>query len=491
MEIKSSLFKNYLFNLSYQILIILLPIITVPYISRVLKPAGVGLNSYSAAIVSYVILLGGLGFQFQGNKVIATSRNDNTAIIRRFWEIYLLRTASMLLALIIYVCWVIAMSPGEWLLYLVQGIGIFAAVFDISWFFQGLEEFKKIVTRNFIVRIASVILMFIFVKTPDDLYTYIFLTQGSVFFGNIMLFPYLRKYKVFSNFGRSLFKWLNFKQHVIPSLQLFIPSSFTMIYTVLNKVMLGFYTNPTNVGFFDNALKIVTIALTILTSLGTVMFPRASYYYSIGNHEKMKAQFNISLKISLVISIGFCAGIIGTSKNFVTWFFGPGYESIAVILPILAFSVIPISLASVAILQYLVPSGRNRAYTLSVVYGAIVNIVLNYFLIQKYQLVGAAVSYVASELTVTVVQLIHCKSILSIKDNLMDMATAVLSALIMLALVLAEQYFLFSAKPIIVTAVQVISGAAVYCGALLLLKNDSLWYLISMFQSKRKKRGTE
>jgi O-antigen/teichoic acid export membrane protein len=488
METEKSLFKNYLYNLSYQILTIFLPLITVPYVSRVLKPEGIGLNSYSFAVVSYVIMLGSLGFALHGNKIISTSRNDKDALKKHFWEIFIFRFLVMIVALVFYVFLFVLEGSSNNALYLVQGLGIVAALFDITWFLNGLEEFKKTVFRNFVVKIISLILIFIWVRTPHDLFKYVLIIQGSTLVGNLILFPYLRKYNIFSGLNISYFLSLQFSHHIKPTLQLFIPLASIQIYTVLNKIMLGYFTNSTEVGFYDNAMKIVTLVLTILTSFGTVIFPRSSYYFSIGNVDKVKYQFNLSIKITILIAFGFFVGLVGISKNFVIWFFGPGYGDVATVLPILAFSFIPISLASIMMTQYLVPSGKYRAYTFSVISGALINILLNIILIPRFNLKGAAISYILSESIVTLIQLFNSLKILSLGDNFKNIVTSAISAFLMIVILIIEQHVFSFLLPITLNLIQVVSGIISYILVLCLFKNESLKYILSIITSQLRKK---
>ncbi|KYC63714.1 flippase [Heyndrickxia coagulans] len=486
MEKDKSILKNYIYNLSYQLLTILLPVVTVPYISRVLRPTGLGLYSYSSAIVSYFVLLGGLGFSFYGSKVIAVSRDNSHLLKQYFWEIFILRLVTISIFASIYIFWVFEGNNQHKVLYLYQGLGLFASLFDITYFFSGLEEFRKIVLRNFIVKILSLILIFCFVRDSGDLLIYTLIVQGSILIGNLTLVPYLREYGIFKlNIG--FLKGLNFKRNILPSIQLFIPLVSIQVYTVLNKVMLGHYIGSTEVAYYDNATKIVTLVLTVLTSLGTIMFPRFSYYFAMGMTEKIRHQFNLTLRLNFLVSIGLIVFLIGINTNFVLWFFGEEYIKISSILPLLALSILPISLASIAMTQYLVPSGKNKTYTISVITGAIINVLLNLILIKRYGIIGVALSYVISETIVSIIQLFGCKSIISFTENIASFLSVALSGIITLIalefennkiLPLIKNNYLF-------TFIQLPTGLLVFILVLLIFKNKEVKYIFSKFHLSR------
>jgi len=485
MRTEKSLFKNYLYNLSFQLLTIMLPVITVPYISRVLKPEGIGLYSYTFAIVSYVVLMGGLGLTLHGSRTIAISRNEEKSLKEYFWEIFIFKCFSMSLALVIYISWIFVTDPMNKELYLYQGIGIIAALLDITFYFNGLEEFKKIITRNLVVKLLSLVLMFLLVKDSDDILIYIIIIQGSSLIGNLFLLTYLKKLNVFKGINLTYLRSLNYSKHIIPAIKLFIPLAAVQIYTVLNKLMLGYFSGPTEVGYFDNAMKIITLVLTIITSLGTIMLPRASFYFSTGNLSKIKYQINLSLKMTSIISIGLIFGLIGINGNFVLWFFGPDFKEVQEILPILAIAILPISIASITMTQYLVPSGKNKVYTVSVVLGAITNILLNLALIPKYDAVGAAISYLFAEAIVTSIQFIYSRAFVTIKENAKNLLMTVISGIIMLIVInIILKYHNFR-HDILLTFTQVAIGVPVYILVLKLLNNEMIDFLIKKIFHKR------
>ena len=187
---KKSVVKNYMYNLVYQILILILPLVTTPYLSRVLGSDGVGIYSYTYAIVTYFVLFGSLGISLYGQREIAYAQDRPRKRKKIFFELIIIRFITVLIAAIVFFLWFVKGDQYQ-TYYMILLIELFATAFDISWFFQGIEEFKKTVLRNVLVRIVSVSLVFVFVKTSEDLWKYILIYSLGDFLGNLLLWFYL------------------------------------------------------------------------------------------------------------------------------------------------------------------------------------------------------------------------------------------------------------------------------------------------------------
>lgn len=250
-----SIKKNFIYSTAYQILNVITPFISAPYISRVLGAEGIGIQSYTASIQQYFLLLASLGTLSYGAREISMNRNDEYKRSKIFWEIELMSIGTTLIAL---AGWIILcfLTPKYRVYYIVLTIGIFAAAFDISWFFNGIEEFKLTVIRNSIFKIFGIILMFLYIKTREDLLLYVFITAATSFLSNLSLWPYMRRYLVKVNIRE-----LKFKKHFSETLVYFIPTIATSVYTVLDKTLLGLITNDAvQNGYYQQAEKIINLA---------------------------------------------------------------------------------------------------------------------------------------------------------------------------------------------------------------------------------------
>ena len=270
-----SVVKNYMYNMIYQILILILPLITTPYLSRVLGPEGVGIYGYTYSIVTYFVLFGSLGIALYGQREIAYVQDNPRKRKKVFLELILFRFITLIATVLIY-CLFFVRGKKYHNYYLILLIELIASGFDISWFFQGIEEFKKTVLRNVLVRIVSVSLVFIIVKNPTDLWKFILIYSLADLFGNLLLWFYLPKYLKGGKVGK-----LNLTVHLVPLLMLFIPQVTNKVYNLLDTTMLGaIISNKNETGFYDQSQKVIRLLITIVTSLGVVMVPRVASVYA-------------------------------------------------------------------------------------------------------------------------------------------------------------------------------------------------------------------
>jgi len=406
--INMKLIKNYLYNVGYQIFILIIPLITVPYVSRVLGSEGVGINAYTNSIISYFVLFGSIGINLYGNRTIAYVRDDERKLSDIFWEIAFLRIVFIFISYLIFLLFLFLTNKYHEF-YLFQSILIIAAGVDISWFFMGMEDFKKTVLRNIFVKIISLIAIFLFVKTVNDLGPYILILSVSTLLGNLTLWPYLSSFVRKPNFYQ-----LNLRKHLIPSLSLFIPQIATQIYLVLNKTMLGYMTGVQNSGYYENTDKLVKIVLAIVTATGTVMLPRMANTFSKGELNQVSSYVRQSFDFVSAICFPMAFGLAAIAPKFSIWFFGDEFAITGNLIPILCIVIVFIGWSNVLGTQYLLPTNQTKYFTFSVTTGAVVNIFLNIILINKFEVYGAVIATVISEIFVTVVQIIYVKKNISI-----------------------------------------------------------------------------
>ena len=402
------LIKNYLYNVGYQVFVLIIPLITVPYVSRVLGSEGVGINAYTNSVVSYFVLFGSIGINLYGNRTIAYVRDSHEKLSQTFWEIAFLRIFVIFISYIIFLISLSFIRQYQ-IFYFYQSVLILAAGVDISWFFMGIEDFKKTIARNMLVKLTSLVAIFILVKDQPDIGIYILILSISTLLGNLTLWPYLKKIVTKPNW-----KNLNLKSHIVPSLALFIPQIATQIYLVLNKTMLGYMTNVQNAGFYENSDNLIKMALALVTATGTVMLPRMANTFSLG---KMKLVIEyIYHTFDFVSSICFpiALGIAAIAPKFSVWFFGKDFAITGTLIPILSIVIILIGWSNVLGTQYLLPTNQTKYFTISVMAGAVVNLVLNLVLINIYGIYGAIWATVISEFVVTMVQIILIRNQFSI-----------------------------------------------------------------------------
>lgn len=402
--------KNFLYNVGYQIFVLIIPIITVPYISRVLGSEGVGVSAFTNSIIQYFVLFGSIGINLYGNRAIAYCRDDKEKMSQVFWEIAILRFISVGISYILFLSMLFFVDGyKEYFVY--QSILILAAGIDISWFFMGNEDFKKTVLRNAVVKIVSLFSIFTFVKTKEDIGIYILIISLSIFLGNLTLWPYLKNIVYKPDIHN-----INLIKHIKPSLSLFIPQVATQVYLILNKTMLGFMEGVQSTGYYESSDKIVKIVLAIVTATGTVMLPRVANTFASGNIKKVNQYLYKSFDFVSLICFPMAFGLSAIAPKFSVWFLGNEFRITGNLISILSFVIIWIGWSNVLGTQYLLPTNKTKYFTFSVTVGAVINLVLNLLFIPLFGIYGAVFSTVISEFMVTLTQIFFVRKYISVYD---------------------------------------------------------------------------
>ena len=393
--------KNYIWNASYQILNLIVPLVTAPYLARVLGADGTGIYSYTQSIVSYFVLISVVGTSVFGQRNIAYVRNDSEERSRAFYELLIFRTVTSLIALAAYGVF-IRFNYQHRIIYLILAGNIVNTVLDVSWFYQGLENFKTIVLRNLTVRVCNTVFIFTLVKNADDLWLYIASIVGFTALGNISMWISLPKYicKV-----KGIHPFRNLKDIIL----LFLPTIASQVYVVLDKSMIGWVTQSTyQNGCYEQSEKIARMALMAVSSAAMVVLPRVANLYNQGKKDIALSYIYKGYRFIFFLSIPIMFGIIGVSQTFVPVFFGPGYDLAEVLMQIFSVLVVAVSLAYITGYSFLISTGQQNIYTISVTVAAVVNLVGNLFLIPESGAIGAAIASVLAEIIGVTIQIIYC-----------------------------------------------------------------------------------
>ena len=299
---------------------------------------------------------------------------------------------------IFYFCYIVWFSNDK-LLSLVFYIYILGEILDINWFFFGLEEFRLTVIRNSIIKVISTSAIFVFVKNKNDVLIYSLIISLSVFFSQLWLWFLLRKRVSFIRPSLN-----EIKKHIKPNLILFITVILVSLFKIMDKVMLGVLSNYDEVGFYESSEKIIAVPVALISALGTVMLPRSTNLIANRQENEAKTYIYNSIVYAMFISTSICFGIMGVTKEFIPFFYGTGYEKCISVYLVLLPSSIFLAFANVIRTQYLLPKKMDKSYIVSAAIGAIVNIVLNLFLITPLGSVGAAIGTLFAELSVCIYQ---------------------------------------------------------------------------------------
>lgn len=423
--------KNFIYNTGYQLLTILIPIITTPYLARIIGAEGIGKYSYANSIAYYFVMFIMLGLNNYGNRTIAGARRDKKDLSKKFHEIYLMQLIIGVCVLTIYVFFCYMFKRNDLIQWLMV-IYVLSAIFDINWFFFGMEQFKLTVTRNIIIKLLSTVCIFGFVRDKKDIYIYILISLLSSLISNLVLWTVIFKYVDVTQIRIS-----DSLKHIKPNLILFIPIVAVSLYKYMDKIMLGLMSNMEQVGYYEYSEKIIQIPIALVNSLGTVMLPKMSNIVATGQKSEEKRFLSGSIILAIFCSSSICFGLMGIAKEFVPVFYGSGFDDCVILFYILLPSCCFIAFASVIRTQYLIPHKKDDIYIKSVLLGALVNFVLNIILIKYLNSKGAAIATLVAEMMVCVYQCIKTKQDLDIKRYVKNSIPFVAAGIVMFAIIVS------------------------------------------------------
>ena len=494
MKIRSVKF-NFIMNFILTASSVIFPLITAPYIFRTLQPAGSGKVDSAAAIITYFMMFASLGIPTYGIRTCAKVRDDKEKLSKTVQELMIINTVSMLISFTVFLI-MLAVVPEfaeERTLLLINSISMVLNVIGVSWFYNAIEQYAYITTCSIVFKIISIIMMFLWVKSPEDYITYGAITVFAGSASYVLNFWNLRKYISFKKTGP-----YDFRQHIKPILIFFATSAAISVYTNLDIVMIRFMRGSTEVGYYTAAIKVKTLLVSLITSLGTVLLPRLSYYIEKGEkqafHRMVVKAFDFVIMIGLSVTVYF----IFMAKESILLLagdqFGPSVLPMQILMPAVLF----IGLSNITGIQILTPQGFENKVVYSIIYGAVLDFVLNLALIGNYGAAGAAFATLLAELIVLVVQCIYLRKMLwglvgkiSIRENL-------LASLVSLGVLLVTKKFL--PLPDGASELQIFLNLAVtavlffgcYGGLLLIQKEKFVMEIIGkIFWERWKKHGED
>lgn len=448
--------RNYFYSASYQLLTILLPIITVPIISRALGSTGVGVYAYTNSIVQEFTLVGTLGVSNYAVRQIAYVRDDKDLLSNTFSNIFFLQCLFSMLSLLVYIVVIIFSDRMYSMVFAIQTLFIISAGIDVSWLFVGLEDFKKTVLRNALVKVLGLGLVVIFVRTKYDLLLYATILSLAQFIGQLTMFSYLHTYVSFQKPSLKQLKII-----LVPIILMFIPQVANQIYTVVNKTILGLFKDKNQVGYFDMTDKISRIALQILIAIAAVMYPKIANLFAQKKHDLIEKYLNLSVQIIHLLGLPMMFGVIAVSKWFVPWFLGESFLPAIPVLQIMSVLIWIVPFGTVLENQYLLPTKHVKLVTIAVVSGALVSLVLNVILIPLFAASGAALTSIIAEGIYLIISLLFVKRDLPVRSMFKFLPLYLFNCLIMFFCVELVGTTLGEASPL-TTLIQGIVGITVY-----------------------------
>lgn len=457
----TSIKRNFAYNTFYQILAILIPLITTPYLTRTLGATGIGEYSYAYSIAYYFVMLIQLGLNNYGNREIAKNRDDRKIRSLTFWGIYRMQLVCSIFAIVMY-CIYIIIYAGNKIIPISMVPYIISGALDINWFFFGMEEFKITVVRNTVIKIFTTLSIFIFVNDSNDVIIYAYIMTIGMLCSQFVMWPFLKGRIDYVRVSKQ-----DILKHIKPNLILFVPVVAVSLYKMMDKIMLGALATKTEVGYYDSSEKIIQIPMALITSLGTVMLPRMSNLFAKSNTDAAERIFKKSINLALFLSTSIGFGIMSVGKTFVPWFYGNDFVKCISLFNILLPSCIFLSFANVIRTQYLIPNEKDKEFIISVIVGAVINLIINTLFIPRFGSIGAAIGTLIAEASVCIVQIIFVYNKLPMSQYIFDSIKYVLSGCFMFKVLYKIE---FTYLPSIISILfQIIIGGVIYLLSLFIL----------------------
>lgn len=481
---------NFIMNFIMSASSIVFPLITFPYISRVLMATGNGKVATASAVVAYFNMFASLGIPTYGIRACAKVRDDKKALSKTAQELIIINSITMLISCVVFAFTVILVPEfaAEKELYLINGIGLALNVFAVTWLYNALEQYAYITVINMITKLFSLILMFLLIKRPEDYVIYGGITVFASSASYVFNFIYARKFITLKKIGK-----YNFRVHMTPILKFFAMSAAISVYTNLDVVMLQFMQGDAEVGYYNAAIKVKTILVTLITSLGTVLLPRLSYYIKKEKTEDFYRMIGKAVNFVVVAGLPLTIYFMLYASESIQFLAGDGYQGAVLPMIILMPTVLLIGMSNITGIQILTPQNQEQKVLNSIVCGAVADFLLNLVLIPKMASSGAALATVIAELVVLLVQCVYLKEIL--KDIMRDVSGVKIGAAIVVATIggslvkglldLESSGWSMEIQSFVMLAISACVFFGIYGVVLLMTKEKLVWEIVGNYIEKK------
>lgn len=438
MATRTSIRTNFLYNLIYQVVSLITPLVTAPYVARVLGAEGVGIYSYTQSIVIYFTLIGGLGSNTHGRREIASSRDNQQKMSNLFYEIMILRAVTVSISIVLFMGFILLNGSSYRFYFVLQTIDLISILFDISWFYQGIEDFKKTATRQILVKVAGVCAILSLVKKESDISIYILCYSIPVLMSNLFLWPGV-KGKLCAPEKKKVKPFRHFRSEIT----LFIPYVATLLYSYVDKTMLGsLAVSKAEVGYYTQAFKFIAIAVAVVSAMADVMTPRIANNYKQGQTSIIMDLSHKATQVIFAMSFYIFTALLSIGPNLIPWFLGAEYSRSIVLLQILAFLVIVKGINNFCGNALLVATYHQNLYSKCVWITTLFNIAVNAVLIPRIGAIGACIATVASEYLLFVMQLSYTREYIDIRQMLSSAFKYVVASFVVSIVILFTQRFM-------------------------------------------------
>lgn len=474
--------RNFLYNAGYQILCIIIPLITMPYLAYRLGAGAIGINSYTNSVISLFTTFGLLGLTNYSSREIACSNAEGQEeLSKTFISLCVIRC--MLLAACMCIYLPVSFLSEYTLYFLLQIFLLLYNFLDISWLFVGIEEMRTVVIRNSIVKIASTAMIFLSVRQESDLGRYIIINGGGMLAGACIMFPQAAKYIRRVHVGRE-----DITKHIVPALRLFLPQAASSIYVMFDKTMIKWLTGEVvSVGFYDQSQMIVRVPTMLAGSLSTVMLPRISYEYCRENMGQIKKYLELSMNLIVTAAYPIFSGLAGIAPTLIHWYLGGEFLECISLLQMSCIIILPVFITNVTGVMYLMGLNKTKELTVSYASAAMINLVVNMLFIPSFGAYGAVFGTICAEFTVLCIQYHYMKIHIGSMHLARRSVKSIFSSVIMLFFVWQVGRLL--GNGVMSTIAQVLAGGAVYILCMWLMRDSVIKDFVSAAHGVRRWKG--
>lgn len=472
-----SLSLNYIFNLLKTVMSVIFPLITFPYVSRVLGPQYLGKIDYAQANISYLALISSFGISGYAIREGARIRDDKKKLENFISEMLAINivTVSVSYILLFLVLLIPKFQPYR-LLMLIFSTSIGLSVIGVEWLYNIFEDYQYITIRSFLFQIISIVLMFVFVRDYTDYIKYALILILSSVGSNIFNFIRAGKYvKIKVNFCKNIIR------HLKPMCLIFILDLAASVYLIMDRSMLGYITgDDSEVGLYAAVIKITTVVKSLFVSLRGIMTPRVAY---LMKHDKEAAErMNyFTAKVIIMLGVPSSVGMGILSHKILILFAGTAYENATITLQILLAQMLIAGFNGFLVNQLFMVNRKEKWGSTAVVLGAVTNLIMNLITIPRFGKNGAAISTVLSELMIFVFCIVVGKGLFDIRRVLKQLISSIFACIPMILIyIVLKQVF----SDFVLIIFTIILGAISYFGVLLFIKNELVIQGIKMLKSK-------
>ena len=450
-----SLKKNFTYSLLYQFLILILPLITLPYISRIFGSENIGIYTYTQTIANFFLLFAMLGILTHGTRAIAAARDNSESLSKTFKELFILKLFFSLTLTILFILFSLFLAKDYKSIFLLQSFYVMSSIVNVNWFCFGMENFRLTTIRDTLVQIVSTTAIFIFVRSSEDLWIYTLILSSAQLISALLVWPYVLKHT-----SRTKVDPESMLTHLKPLLILFIPILAESIYLIMDKVMLGNMTTAEELGYYECAVRIIVVPGVIIGALNNTAMPRMANFLSNKKSRDSEDLMDKMMVFCTMLGCGMAFGMAAVGQEFAVIFYGDAFTRTGLFLVLLSPAIILKCLSLTVRMQYIIPSGNDDLYVISIVSGAVLNLILNFILIPGMQGVGAIIATLAAEFTAFLLEFVLCRRSIRSGRYLTDLLVFSIFGTAMYFLVRAIAHL--AGGGIAGLALQVIGGAAAY-----------------------------